>query len=393
MKRLTLLLLLIFIPFQALATTIINYDFNNQSWGILSKGSYWTMQPTGGVDNTPAMRLEYSVAGTANKAMVLNTAGLKSNEFTIEMDVKMQGTPSGGSKFIKLFGSTEASKNNMTIGLDYSGNVQKEISYYMDTLCGARLDGSNGGSCTPTHVVKSSAVDMRGGSWGRYKVWVKRASPGVKDGETKVWWNGALRSHITNMDSNPAGSATAYFDKIEFGGYNHSNFSGSTWYLWIDNLSVSTGTTTSAPAPEPAPEPTPTPAPTTGAATIQWGAPTYSVSEGAGTASFIITRAGDSSGSASVNWGTFQNTATLNADYIGVAWTQTTFLAGETTKVVNVQIIADSLVEGDETFTLSLSSPTNATIGTVKDAIVTIKDYDTAAPLSPPSNLKITLAN
>lgn len=389
MKKYFLLLLFSMLtPLQAFSATIVNHDFNNQSWGILSAGSYWTIQPSGGVDNSPAARLTYSVDGTANKALILNTSNTMSNEFLIEMDVKMQGNPSGGSKFIKLFGSSEPSKNNMTIGLDYYSNTQKEISYYMDTLCGSRHDGSEGGSCKPTHVVSSSAIDMQGGNWGRYKVWIKRASPGQLNGEVKVWWNGTLRSHITNMDSNPQGSATPYFDKIEFGGYNHSNFSGSPWYLWIDNLTVSTTETGSGST---TPPPT-TPPPTTESSTFQWGLPTYTVSEGVGTASFTITRSGNTTGTASVDWGTFQNTATLNVDYEGVSWTTATFLTGETSKTVNVKILDDSLVEGNEVFILSLANPTNATLGTPNEASITITDNDTASNILAPKNLRITQA-
>jgi hypothetical protein len=145
----------------------------------------------------------------------------------------------------------------MTLGYDAYGSVQQEVAYYKDTVCTARYNGGNRGSCIATHVSSSSGIDMRGGNWGHYKAWVKRADPGASNGEAKIWWNGQLRAHITKMDSNPSGSSTPFFERIEFGGYLHSTFSGSTWYLWIDNLYV--GTTekggASAPAPEPAPQP------------------------------------------------------------------------------------------------------------------------------------------
>jgi hypothetical protein len=127
----------------------------------------------------------------------------------------------------------------MTLGYDAYGNIQKEVAYKLDTLCCARFDGSDAG-CSPTHNYSSGPIDMRGGNWGHYKAWVKRADPGVKNGEVKVWWNGQLKAHISKMDSNPSGSSTPFFEKIEFGGYSHSTFSGATWYLWIDNLYVGT---------------------------------------------------------------------------------------------------------------------------------------------------------
>ena len=63
----------VFVPRLSFAAEIINYNFNTQSFGILSHGSYWTMQPSGGVDNSPAVRLEYSVAGTSDKAPTQST--------------------------------------------------------------------------------------------------------------------------------------------------------------------------------------------------------------------------------------------------------------------------------------------------------------------------------
>jgi len=257
--RVIFLLLFIFFPDYSHAVTVIDADFNTSSWGVLSHGSYWTIQSTGGVENTGAARLTYSVQGNTNKTLGLNVASLKSNEYYIEFDVKMQGTPSGGSSFIKLLGSlSEVNKNNMTLGYDAYGNVQKEVAYNMDTLCSARWDGSDAGlGCITEHVVKSSAIDMRGGSWGHYKAWVKRADRGVSNGEVKIWWNGTLYAHIKNMNSNPSSSASSLgFEGIEFGGYSHTTFAG-TWYLWIDNLKVSTdGSQISVPTQPPLGPPT-----------------------------------------------------------------------------------------------------------------------------------------
>jgi len=257
--------LLLALPTLSHAATIVNHDFNNSTFGPLSHGSYWTIQSTGGVGNTPAARLEYSVAGYSNKVLGLGLSSYASNQFWIEMDVKMQGTPSGGSKFIKFFGSnTTHSQNNMTLGLEYESNLQKRVAYYGDTLCTAGYDGKNGGSCTPTYVYTSGSIDMRGGSWGHYKAWVKRADPGVKNGEVKVWWNGTLRAHITKMDSNPLGGSTPFFSNMEFGSYNHAAaFNGSTWYLWMDNIYVGTteksgGSTTPPPTQPPTTPPSTT---------------------------------------------------------------------------------------------------------------------------------------
>ncbi|MCW5958514.1 MAG: Ig-like domain repeat protein [Pyrinomonadaceae bacterium] len=56
------------------------------------------------------------------------------------------------------------------------------------------------------------------------------------------------------------------------------------------------------------------------------------------------------------------NPATPGEDYTAIALTPVTFLAGETTKTVNVSVNGDTTTEFDETFFVDLSSPINATI-------------------------------
>ncbi len=81
-----------------------------------------------------------------------------------------------------------------------------------------------------------------------------------------------------------------------------------------------------------------------------------------------------------VAYSTANGTATAGADYMAASGT-VTFAAGETSKMVHVDIAGDVLAEGNETFTVNLSAPTGATIadGT---AIGTILDDD-GTPLLP----------
>ncbi|TWU42045.1 Calx-beta domain-containing protein [Novipirellula artificiosorum] len=106
-----------------------------------------------------------------------------------------------------------------------------------------------------------------------------------------------------------------------------------------------------------------------------------SVNEGAGTATFTINRSGGSDGSVSVTYATSNGTATAGEDYTAVNQS-VTFAAGETTKTVMVAITDDAVVENDETFTLTLSAPTNgATLGTVTTSTATIIDNDNPTPV------------
>ena len=79
-----------------------------------------------------------------------------------------------------------------------------------------------------------------------------------------------------------------------------------------------------------------------------------------------------------VSYATADGTATSPADYTAASGT-VTFAPGETTKTIAVSIVGDAVDEPDETFTVNLSSPGNATI-VDGQAIVTIADDDPPGP-------------
>src|SRR5207248_9779287 len=54
------------------------------------------------------------------------------------------------------------------------------------------------------------------------------------------------------------------------------------------------------------------------------------------------------------------------------------FATGETSKTISVFIIDDSYLEGPETFSVNLSNPSGASLGTPSTATVTISDNDIA---------------
>ena len=95
-------------------------------------------------------------------------------------------------------------------------------------------------------------------------------------------------------------------------------------------------------------------------------------------ASYTVTLSNASSQTISVNYATSNGTATAGSDYTATIGTLT-FAPGVTSQVLNIPILNDSLNEADETFTLALSSPTNAALGTQTAATTTITDTLTAA--------------
>jgi hypothetical protein len=93
------------------------------------------------------------------------------------------------------------------------------------------------------------------------------------------------------------------------------------------------------------------------------------------TATFTITRSGDTTAASTVTYATANGSAIAPADYTAIAPTPVTFAAGETAKLVVVTVNGDALDEADETFSLQLSSPAGATI-TDATGIATIVDDD-----------------
>jgi hypothetical protein len=95
-----------------------------------------------------------------------------------------------------------------------------------------------------------------------------------------------------------------------------------------------------------------------------------------------VNRIGDTSGAASVDYNTANISATERKDYITALGTLR-FAAGETSKSFAVLINEDSLIEGSETFSISLSNPLGLTLGGPSIATITITD-DAGEPAAKP---------
>jgi hypothetical protein len=107
--------------------------------------------------------------------------------------------------------------------------------------------------------------------------------------------------------------------------------------------------------------------------TVQFSAASYSVQEDLTALTITVTRSGDTSGSASVNYASVDGTATQKGDF-ELALGTLNFAPGDTSRTFQVLINEDMYVEGNETFTLSLSNPSGASIGQQSTSTVTIVD-------------------
>ena len=108
------------------------------------------------------------------------------------------------------------------------------------------------------------------------------------------------------------------------------------------------------------------------------------VSEGiaGGRVVFTVSLSSPTSRQVTVEYATSDGTATDGADYTGGSGSLT-FAPGETEKTISFAVADDSLDEEDETFTLALSGPSNATLA-VSVATALIVDDDEAPVLSMP---------
>lgn len=102
-----------------------------------------------------------------------------------------------------------------------------------------------------------------------------------------------------------------------------------------------------------------------------------SIAEGAATASITVQRSGDSSGAASVEFSTTNGTAEAGEDYTATSGTLN-FAAGQITQTLTIPILDDAFVEGDETFSVTLSNPTGGVLGNTVTTNITIIDNDLA---------------
>jgi Tol biopolymer transport system component len=123
--------------------------------------------------------------------------------------------------------------------------------------------------------------------------------------------------------------------------------------------------------------------------TIQFRAPRFRIREsGPGGDSLIVTRLGDISHEATIDFTTSSDcldtpnamcvasaVASERSDYITTSGTLR-FAPGEASKTINVPVIDDVFVEGDESFNLLLSNATGGTLGGNLTATVTIADND-----------------
>lgn len=125
---------------------------------------------------------------------------------------------------------------------------------------------------------------------------------------------------------------------------------------------------------------------TSASSTIQFSAAATAVSESTPDLIVTVTRSGDNSTQASVDYSTsdaaganscstVNGAASARCDYLTTIGT-VSFAAGETSKTISIPIIDDVYAEGNETFSITLSNAVGATLGSTATETLTINDND-----------------
>jgi hypothetical protein len=118
------------------------------------------------------------------------------------------------------------------------------------------------------------------------------------------------------------------------------------------------------------------------APTVQFNSSSYSISEDLTAAVVTVTRSGDTSGTATVDYATSNGTASQRGDY-QISSGTLTFAPGDVNKTFVVLINEDSYVEGPETVNLTLSNNNGAGLGGQSTAVLTILDDATESFTNP----------
>jgi hypothetical protein len=124
----------------------------------------------------------------------------------------------------------------------------------------------------------------------------------------------------------------------------------------------------------------------TTASSVQFNSASYSANEGGADGTLLVTRVGDTTSAATVDYATadtaganncnvVNGAASSRCDYLTTSGTLQ-FAAGEVSKTISVPIVDDVYAEGSESLTITLSNPTGTTLGSPATATLTITEND-----------------
>lgn len=110
---------------------------------------------------------------------------------------------------------------------------------------------------------------------------------------------------------------------------------------------------------------------------VQYAAATSNAGEASTPHTFAVTLSGPSSSQITVDYSVTGGTATGSGTDYTLASGTLTFAAGDVSEDISIPVVNDVLYEGNETITLNISAPSNATLGALATHTHTINDDET----------------
>jgi hypothetical protein len=265
--------------------------------------------------------------------------------------VDVEGVASGGEPFMHVAYMD-------TLDVYYASNGERPAppgTVVVDFSTGAYSVGEAAGSATITVTLSKASDDTVTVDWATSDGTATAGEDYVADGDTLTFDPGDTEETFSvdvTSDEESEGDETVVLTL--------SNAGGAT----IGPISLATLTIEDDDEPPP---------------TVDFSEESYSVSEGAGTATITVILSREPDAPVTVDWATSDGTATAGEDYVAASDTLT-FDVGETEGTFSVDITPDEETEEDETIVLTLSDASGATIGPISPATLVIEDDDELTP-------------
>ena len=231
---------------SAQAEIIFEDDFDSYQDEITgwSTGSNIYLQKSGCVDNSACAKVAYTGAGTGPYWFGKDVSAENLSEIYVKFDFKVDN-PSGGSKFLKLFGKkdSEGGYANTTFAINYNSGMLYEVSYgsgvgtVNDTQAIIRYNGTISDKDVSV-IHKTGEFDPADNKWHSFEAHMKYNDNGKRNGIYRVWIDGELRLHATNI-KNRHDNNSMFFNRVDLANYSNSN-QEHDWNLWYDNVVIAT---------------------------------------------------------------------------------------------------------------------------------------------------------
>ncbi|MHA6485027.1 cadherin-like beta sandwich domain-containing protein [Paenibacillus sp. strain BS8-2] len=211
---------------------------SNHGWGEV--GGAVVIDPTAGPDGSHAASITYTAPNSV-PWFRYPVGTLNLDQVFVDFDFKVDN-PSGGSKFLKLFGKQNQSQGyaNTTFALNGDPPARlTAISYgngagvENDTQTTINYDGVR----TDNAVVVEHATEAfipPSNEWHNFKAFMRYNTDGQRDGEYMVWIDGELRVHATNIKNRNDLNAR-HFASLDLANANSASLA-HPWTLWYDNV-------------------------------------------------------------------------------------------------------------------------------------------------------------